>query len=401
MDLKSVTHLFHAREKGAFEPDLFPEAVEQAEDFLIDMAHSDTDGSEALRCLLGARKSQGQSEQYFKKLLTFMLATTFANPTDNARILIEGYRGFMLTHRWNILDCLKGFAEHGIGSKLGLIKKLKGDDLRFVLSLFSYPITGTIHECIAHDDLKAFQSVITIAPSSSEWMQKYGYLSEFPLAPESRVHKHLIETDQDLKNLFLSRITHLRQDVGQDAESRLAHERFESTLGESIPPVWDAYHSPVRADLGARLYLSDGFAESLRRDAFRCAKGFFGPTLGLRVAGADGLNHISSITHAFIDAGLSPRFILTYGMGGALEGKPLFSLEQVLGKLGELKDANLEFYAPVCQAYFKDFEKKTLSEHCKTDDACLALYRMTRDKAFLSKAGSRVRDEALASDLGL
>ncbi|AXH59578.1 hypothetical protein [Pseudomonas amygdali] len=401
MDIKSITHLFHAREKGAFEPDLFPEASEQAEDFLIDMAHSDTHGSEALRCLLGTRKSPGQSEQYFTKLLTFMVATTFANPTDNTHILIELYRGFMLTHRWNILDCLKGFAEHGIGSKLNLIKSLEGDDLRFALSLFSYPITGTIHECIAHDDLKAFESVITIAPNASEWMQKYGYLSEFPLDPESRIHKHLIETDQDLKNLFLSRITHLRQDVGQEAESRLAHERFEKTHGESIHATWGAYYSPVRADLGARLYLADGFAESLRKDAFRCTKEFFGPTLGLRVAGVDGLNHIIAITQAFIESGLSPGFILTYGMGGAAEGSPLYSIGQVLDKLGQLKDANLDFYTPVCQAYFKDFDKKTLSEHCRNDDACLALYRMTRDKTFLSKAGSRVRDEALASDLGL
>lgn len=401
MNITSVTRLFHAREKGAFEPDLFLEAAEQAEDFLLGIAPSDTNASEALYYLSGMHKSPGQTEQYFNKLLTFMVATTFAKPTEYTSTIIETYRGFMLAHRWEILDCLKGFAEYGIGSKLDLISNLEADDIRFVLSLFSYSINNTIQDCIARDDLRAFMAIIPIAPNAGEWMHKYGYLSEFPLAPESAIHQHLIETDQDLKNLFLNRITHLRQDVGRDAESRYTHDRFETAHGKPSPPVWDAYHPTVNSDLGANLYLTDGFAESLSKDSYRCAKEFFGPLLENKVAGVEGLNHIAAITQVFIDAGLSPTFLLTRGVGGRNESSPLFSLDQVLDMLGVLKDKNLDFLAPVCQAYFRDFDTKTLAAHCKTDEAYLALYRLTRDKTFLSKGGSRVRDVALASDLGL
>ena len=401
MNHNLVTDLFHAHEEDDLDPALFPAAALQSEKILAGFADSEDAPQAFINSMDIGFALQAQAVRFFERMLGFMLAMTYAAPSKKTAIIIEAYEEFIDQDKWKIQSILKIFSLKKLGNMRELVKCLGKDQVLEATTFCDVSFTAMIYDCIAHDDLEAFTILSQVTEIQDPWQQKYGDLANFPLAPESRIHQHLIKDDNDLRNLFLARILNVRKDVEQQSFMRVAHQRFAAGSPPTLLASGQGYESRIKADLGPQLYQADAFVPTLQTDLLRCTQAFFAVKDDLNIEAPDGWDHIDAISQAFMTAGATPEFLITHGVMGEAEDAPPTSLEIALHKLGSMSPENLRFYSTVYRAYLKDFDHQALADACNTDEALQALYSLTRDKSFLKRVSDKARDSSFATDLGL
>lgn len=401
MNYRLVAELSRAIDQDAFDPALFPAAAAQAERFLMSVIDCAEPAQAAMDIMLDGHMPGGAAERQCKQALCFMQASTLTAPTQNTGKIIDAFDDFSDQHKFEIQSMLKIFSGAQLGDMRDLIKKLESRQILGVVTFCDVSVTAMVYDCIAHDDLEAYLAMIGAEGRNDPWSQRYGNLANFEQAPDTRIHQACILEEDDLKNLFVERIKKLRRAVESPTDFRSAHRRYSPDNAPKLLPAGQGLQSSILPNLGAQLYLTDYFADSLRKDMFVCTRLFFERDEYLMIEADDGWDHIDAITDAFIRAGVTPQYLMTHGVLGEDQDTQPPTLERALTQLGEMSPENARFYSGVYRAYLKDFDRSTLIDNCVTDGARQAMYTLTRDTTFLLAASSQAKDSIFASDLGL
>lgn len=410
LDLYRQTYASH---KGPIDRDLFAAAAQKIEiclmsfigekDPVVDLLHEVFQDSEdqGLETFFGYPVSSGDERDEHKKLVAFMLATAMSAPTPNLPRIFSAYMLFINDMKYQLKGTFEVYGKNKIGDMRSLIRLANQDHLKRMLLICCVSTAGALIDSIANDDMAAYNRAWDAYTHTDEWKEKFGMLALFPVEPDSSVHKALIVTDQDKKDLFLARIFALRHDVENFFCNGINYSRNPDPSRSTLFPNYENSWPICAPDHEQPFYTQPGFAQGIQKDTLRCIQGFFAPKKVLDIRAHDGWDHIDRITQAFLDAGVSAQHLLTYGLCRENMGAPLVSLQHAIGRMGMLNKEDLRFYRVAFLALFRDFDTKTLLGHCATDESKRALYEVTRDKDVLRLAGDRAREGALASDLGL
>lgn len=408
-----ITELYQQTHDGTIDRSAFSIAAHENEAYLMAfLGHTEPD--EAIlhqifrdSLAVGAKKFYGYDvvaggqRELTKKFLVFMLATALAAPTKNLNRIFNAYMLFINDHQFQFRDTFEKYSDHQLGDVRALVKLADPNHLKRILRLVNVSFSGALVDVISNDDLDAYSKLWSVYDCADEVEEKFGKLALFPIDPERDIHQALIVTEQDQKNLFLCKIFNLRNQV---EKGFLNASRFLRNPDPSTPTLFPGGAPivlPNNPENQPLFYREPSFSLGVQQDTFRCVQGFFTPSDSLDVRDNHGWEHIDGITQAFLDAGVSAQYILTYGLCREFQGDPLISLQKAMGHLSMLNKPNLRFYSAAYRAFFKDFDTKTLLNNCATDASREALYAITRDKDVLRLAGPRARDGAFASDLGL
>lgn len=413
---QQILDLYHqtcASQKGPIDRDIFAAAAQKIEiclmsfideeDPLEDLLHEVFQDSEdkGLENFFGYPVRIGYERDELKKLVAFMLATTMSVPNQNLPKIFSAYMLFINDMKYQLKDTFRVYGRNKLGNMRSLIRLANTDHLKQMLQICCVSTAGALIDAIANDDMEAYKRAWGAYTHTDEWKEKFGTLASFPVEPDTAVHKALIVTDEDKKDLFLARIFALRHDVENFFCNGINNYRNPDPSTSTLFPNYENSWPICAPDHEQLFYAQQGFALGIQQDTLRCIQGFFAPKKVLEIRAHDGWDHIDRITQAFLDAGVSAQHILTYGLCREKQGAPLVSMQHAIGRLGMLNKEDLRFYRVAFQALFRDFDTKTLLSYCATDESRQALYAVTLDKDILSLAGDRVRDGAFASDLGL
>lgn len=410
LDLYRQTYASH---KGPIDRDLFAAAAQKIEiclmsfidedDPVVDLLYAVFQDSEdqGLETFFGYPVSSGDERDEHKKLVTFMLATAMSAPTQNLPRIFSAYMLFINDMKYQLKDTFAAYGTNKLGDMRSLIRLANPDHLKRLLQLCCVSTASALIDAISNDDMESYSRVWAVYTHTDEWQEKFGMLALFPVQPDTTVHKALIVTEQDQKDLFLARILALRLNVENAFWNGISHLRNPDPNTNTLFPNYQDAWPLCAPDHEELFYTQPGFAQGIQQDTLRCIQGFFTPKKVLNIRAHDGWDHIDRITQAFLDAGVSAQHLLTYGLCRENMGAPLVSLQYAIGRMGMLNKEDLRFYRVAFQALLSDFDTKTLLGHCATDESKRALYEVTRDKDVLRLAGDRARDGALASDLGL
>lgn len=413
---QQILDLYHqtcASQKGPIDRDLFAAAAQKIEiclmsfvdedDSVVDLLHEVFRNSEdqGLEKFFGYPVRNGYERDEHKNLVAFMLATAMSAPTQNLPRIFSAYMPFINDMKYKLKDTFRVYGRNKLGDMRSLIRLSNPDHLKRMLQICCVSNTGALMDAIANDDMMAYSRAWDVYTHTDEWKEKFGMLSLFPVEPYTAVHKALIVTDQDKKDLFLARVFGLRHDVEDFFRNGINYSRNPDPSISTLFPNYENAWPICTPDHEQPFYAQKGFALGVQQDTLRCIQAFFAPKKVLDIRAHDGWDHIDRITQAFLDAGVSAQHILTYGLCREKQGAPLVSMQHAIGRLGMLNKEDLRFYRVAFQALLRDFDTKTLLSYCATDESRQALYAVTLDKDILIRAGDRVRDGAFASDLGL
>jgi len=412
IDLK-ILDLYHQTLKGSIDRELFATAAPAVEKCLMNFVDQEDPAEDLLYMIFqdsedfgvedffGCSVDIGQERQEHQKLLLFMLATAMSAPTQNLTRIFDAYMLFINDHTFQMKDTFQVYADNQLGDIRSLIRLAEPSKIKHMLRLTDVSAITALVDAVANDDLKAYNRLWNVVDHADDWHNKFGTLALFPIDSDSKIHKALIHSDQDRKDLFLAKVFALRKEVENDFTNACCYLRNKDASAPTLFPnhrnCWTAI-SPTHEPL---FYTQKAFAEGIAQDMHRCVRGFFTPKKKLEIRAHEGWDHIDAITQAYLDAGVSAQYLLTHGLCGESEGAPLVSMQQAMGRLGMLDKESLRFYGTTFKALFKDFDTKTLLGYCATDESRQALYAVTQDKDILNLVGDRVRDAMFGSDLGL
>ncbi|AXH59579.1 hypothetical protein [Pseudomonas amygdali] len=403
----------YASYKGPIDRDLFAAAAQKIEvclmsfigqyDPVVDLLNEVSQDSKAqgVEIFFGYPVKSIDERNEQKKLVAFMLATTMSAPTQNLPRIFSAYMLFINDMKYQLKGTFEAYGKNKIGDMRSLIRLANPDHLKRMMQISCVSNAGALIDAIANDDMEAYNRAWAVYTHADEWKEKFGMLALFPIEPDTAVHKALIVTDQDKKDLFLARIFALRHDVENTFCNGINYSRNPDPSRSTLFPNYENAWPICAPNHEQPFYMQPGFALGVQQDTTRCIQGFFAPKRVLEIRAHDGWDHIDRITQAFLDAGVSAQHLLTYGLCRENQGAPLVSMQHAIGRLGMCNKEDLRFYRAAFQALFRDFDTKTLLGYCATDESRRALYEVTRDKDVLRLAGDRARDGALASDLGL
>lgn len=357
-------------------------------------------------CLLSHLKHHSSNpdhdEAWAVDFVSFMIGCSCAMPTENTSRIIACYCEFIVLGYTNdIKNHVRRLSNLGVFDLQSLIKHLNASQIKGGLEMVDVTAHNAIREAIAFDDLAMLEKILDHFKDSTDWLQIQRCMSHFPLDHTSEIQRKFGVTNEEIRVISLNKIAHMREQLTSGIP--LGSEYIRNTQGHAptmLPRNKNRWMKACQATTKP-FYTSEAFFDLLGHDPFGAVDTFFTIYPKTQTLGEESLRWVDVITCLFIEAGVSPHFIISHAVCGVGQDEPLATLKNCLIHLGIMNHNNQRFYRTAYQAYFIDFEIKTLVDNCGTDLECQAVYEVTQDRAVLRFAGDRVKDAVLGSDLGL
>lgn len=334
--------------------------------------------------------------------VSFMIACSCSMPTESTSIIIACYCEFIILGYTNhIKHHVRKLSDLGLFDLQALIKHLNASQIKQGLEIADITAHHAIKEAVAFDDLPMFQKILDHFRDSTDWLQLQRCMSHFPLDPNSDIQRKFAATTKDMRVISLNKITHMREQLTDGIP--LGSYYIRNTEGQAptmFPRNKNRWMKACQA-MTEPFYICEQFFDLLGHDALSAVYTFFDIYPKTQTLGEESLRWVDIITLKFIEAGVSPHFIISHAVCGVGEDEPLATLKICLMHLAIMNRNHQRFYRTAYQAYFMDFDIKTLVDNCGTDLECQAVYEVTQDRAVLRLVGDSVRDAVLGSDLGL
>lgn len=402
-----IEAFFRSKVDGLWLDDEFPAIASLCEQWLLSFK-GDSEPSDGY---LG-RKPAGQaldalnaqdSDYPNEQRLRFAVAMALCTPNEKTGDLFVAYRDFIDQDSFELGDEVRDISGRiRSHSKVDVYKAFTALPGREYYSIarnaYMTELEHVRRQAFLRDDVGVFKWSL---PEENKHSAVVGFsaLLEFPLDPESKIYQSLITDENAEKALFRRQISQLRMIAG-DVDDKYGWLRPEQDDIPILEPWLDPTYTPATAESFKAIHRDPHFARNLHRDTYQVTDSFFDKLdENLRIHTDPVI--VKEVTRAFVDAGVSAEYIISYGMLGKLEGSEVATPAEALTAYGELGPFNRAFYGPAYLEYLKQFTPEQIIEACINDEALSAIYGLTRDKRYLEAGASYARDKCFESDLGL
>ena len=386
-------------QKNEWNADYFAPAAVAAQNWLLCFVNNRDPASLAYGNL-----RKGFSDDYVGKLiLPLALALSITSPHTGA--IFTAYHSFIDTHDTTIGDFIKDFSrkfepEFQV-DVVRAFQSINNPEL-FPIAFRAYRVTieNLRYQAVAWDDIDLFKN--TLFRSSKLYRpQAFSALAFFESDPHSSIHQHLVQTEDDEKELFFHRIQRLRAQLTGKFQGGIEFLRPQGPQRATLRPANYIYLDEPTADQVTPLHKTTGFAGELLRDTPLIVREFFGYQAdGLSINPAN-WHLVDEITQAFLSAGVDPFTMIAHGPCSAHQTSRPVTPETAMERLGQMNNTNLRFYQVMYKAYLEGLGPQQVLDNCTNPKAVVAAYQMTGDKTYLQAGNDWVRDQAMGSDLGL
>lgn len=351
---------------------------------------------------------QQSSVEYDKRML-FSLSLALCFPTENTAQLFSTYRRYISQELPNIqqwvtaMDMVLESDDEVI--YVDVVKGLRDvspEIIETACGAYGVDRTDLILDAIAWDDLELLNLAI---PDDKDKARHWclSALAKFDPAPNSRIHKVLITTDQDERDFFFYRALEVRALLFDEYSGAACYKRSTGNRKPTLFP--DGIGELELGDAAGpeAFYRQPDFQEKLMKEPDRIIKSFF---QHLNNTGSYNDRHAAEITQAFLAAGIAPAHIVEHGpcapkmvQDGRTEEE--MSLKKALSRFEDMEPTGQAFYASLYVQYLKDFTTEQIIKLCDTPERLALAYRLTGKKAFLEAGNETTRSIVMSQDLGL
>lgn len=252
---------------------------------------------------------------------------------------------------------------------------------------------------VALDHPELFKKTLEMIDSDETKSEiSLGLLSCFPPAPESCIHRMVVDTKEKEEQFLLSRLDRLRCYLFGESTDHIGYQREAGFASLRMKHLGDIELKVISVDDFMPIHLDEDFTENLVAHKCSFTARFFGyNNQALPSEQLSPLFH--ETTQKFLEAGLTAEFIITQGIMMREGGTS--SLAEVMEQIGRILTSNLSYYEPVFREYLKNFSVEEIVRASQDADTLARVYKITRRHDLLEKAGASVRERVIESDLGL
>ena len=269
---------------------------------------------------------------------------------------------------------------------------------KLVCAIYQVDMESVRLAALANDDLKVFVNTLPTDPAK-KLVAQFEALVKFPIDPESVIYKTLIQSRNDKANLAFFRLDGLRNKLSEEFSSGLSYLRPDGSAPITLLPGGVlSLPSPLGAH-HASFHQEPDFQASIQADANNLVELFFRHRGGMLNIHPANWERVDEITRAFLGAGISAEQIVH--QAAKMNFGVRVDLQQALTRLGSFDQQNQRFYRVAYQVFLERFDTQEIVASCINDKTLLAVYQVTENREFLQAGNGRVRESAMASDLGL
>lgn len=383
------------------EPLSLLEATPAAYQWLLDFASAPDSPQAALQSLRGGNMSNEDAEDR----LNFTLSLALCSPCSSTGQLFKAYEAWLRNNSEPIAKLVRNMAKHLAPvhqvDTLTAFGSLQDRQHFFpAFSIYSTDRYDLISAAIARDDLAVILNTVPEDLTDARREMQHS-LSSFPVDPSSRIHQAFINSKTDEHELTRHRLEALRWQLSFSTFSYGPfYLRLPSASMNALSPSVGLTLKRATADRAYAVHLTPAFKEAIAHNPDCLVRHFFLYQGNMLSVHPVNWGYVDEVTNAFLDAGVAPEKLLEKVVNRN-ERRPLGCLKSVLSALVEINYDNQRFYQVAFRAFFAQHGIDKVASSCSDEKTLLAVYHATGNPAYLQAGNHRVRDAAMAGDLGL
>lgn len=225
-----------------------------------------------------------------------------------------------------------------------------------------------------------------------------GLLSCFPPAPESCIHRMVVNTKDKEEQFLHSRLDRLRCYLFGESTDHIGYQRESSPSSLRMKQLGDIELRVISVDDFSPIHRDQDFNRFIIENKVSFVARFF--EYNSQALPSEHLAPIfHEVTQKFFEAGLSAESIITQGI--MMREESTSSLTEVIEQIGRILTSHLSYYEPVFRNYLDNFSVEEIVRASQDANTLARVYKITRMHDLLEKAGTSVRERVIESDLGL
>lgn len=391
-----LENLFNEYQSQTFCPDVLPEAARLAQEWLMGFVGQAMPHKAALDDLVAL----GDIENDVRLRFAFSLA--FCAPGENTGTMIEAFAQYLAAE------------SRMIGVWIGeLTKDLEPNRQVDVLKAFEALPDGSFHKitrqiydvgekdlclaAIATDNLKVFKQAMP-DDTDSQRKEALKLIAWFPADKSRLIYQDYVLRAGDQFDLVLFRVGFVYDHMLREYTDGIEFQFWDQACPALIPKK-GLQLQPPELDQYPAVHKTPEFTQALKADSTPLVRAVFLFRQDNILMKPENIKYFAEVTAAFIAAGISPEQIIAQGALG--KNEKTTTLFSVLDMLGVMTQRHQQFYSHAYTAYLAQHSVEQILKACPDNKALLAVYNITGNRAFLQEGDPKVRDLAMASDLGL
>ncbi|MBD8615424.1 MULTISPECIES: hypothetical protein [Pseudomonas] len=394
-----IEAFYRSQKEGYFLKDEFVDVARLCEEWLM----SFDDKEPALQAL--SILSLGESDYDNRDRMRFAVSMALCIPSQTTGVLVPRYQGYMDENSFDLGSIISGInaslPEEGKVDVLQAFAALPGREFyQTARQAYMVELSTVRLHAVAHDNLDVFRNTLPGDDPKKDVSIALNTLTQFPEQKDSEIHRALIHDEQSEKDLFFYRMTNLRQLFVGVYKDEIGWLRPSAEEVITLQPYHDSsLQRATFADI-PHAYEDPLFSQRVNSDKYRLVEKFFSLT-AMHVTQTLDFEGFHAASRAFLNAGVESHYIISHALVSSDESSPLIDLKQALSTLGSLSAMNQELYAVIYQDYLSHFSAESIAAHCESDESLAAVFKITRNKAYLMASRGSAIDKCLGSDLGL
>lgn len=392
-----LENAFNAYLRSKLDPDEITPASELAKHWLLSFKDEPNPRQAAVEGLVQT------NFQLNAKRIYFALALACCVPTADLARIFRAYGRYMRENAnelasWmsEVVTEIEGTHPVDVVRAIDLI----GDPRHYSLAcdLYKVDLESLRIAALASDNLRVFTRTLPADPGKKLIAQMEA-IAKFPTKPESVIHRELIKGNIAKENLTYFRLAALYKQLSGEFTNGIEYLRPCDSSKITLLPG-DVLNLK-KAAYGTHPSICDehGFADAVKACRDRILDLFFRPRGGMLAVNPANWERVDDIIEAFMDAGITADIIVHRAAQGSF--KAPIDLKQAVTKLGLFDKENQRFYQVAYKSFLKGRDTQEVVANCINDKTLLAVYKATGNLAFIEVASDKVRESAMAVDLGL
>jgi len=212
------------------------------------------------------------------------------------------------------------------------------------------------------------------------------------------IYKDCILRSADQFNLVLFRTGNLYAQMLREYTDGIEFQFWDQASPSLIPKIGLQLQVPD-IDQYPAVHKTPEFTKALNADSTTLVRALFLFRQDNILMKDENNKYFAEVTAAFMASGVSPEQIIAQGVLG--KNEKTTTLFSALDMLGVMTQRHQHFYAHAYTAYLAQHSVEQILNACPHNKALLAVYSITGNRAFLQEGDEKVRDLAMAADLGL
>lgn len=383
------------------------DAADKASLFLLDHCDEEKPIDSALAAIC---KHRGYSigpnnalQDLSQNVLHNLLTLVMTRPNTYITTIFDAFYPRMSSFKLALNLGMKNYSANLGLSIAANLKLLKSERLKRACVLYGAYPSDVLIESIATDDPELFNLVCATPEGGAYTYNKWLALARFEDDPESRIAKECLPLlgVRACDEIYKARAGLLRTQFETSSSADTYLSRNPAGAGASL--FVGGHNTWVhRSDDADTFYRRSTFREWIKSNPIDAIKAVYWPSLSLQICGAEQWEAADEITRIFIESGIPPGELITYGPLNRGKLGLQVQLDEALNYLGHLDDMGFRFYVYFYLTYLRTFTIEQIIEACDgSERSLMGAHKVLRDHRLLEAMNEVGRSDVFAADLGL